>query len=565
MTLSGDGEEPVAGPDALGAETYLRLMAEAQLRVARETERWEQPLDRLPPAALSWAGNAAGTVAGTAALARQRVRPAAARLSQAAEPVLAQPRVAAAVQRLTPPAQAAGQAVGPYARRAGRIAARGRRRARGAAGQLVGRLLHDERHRPLTHDPLQRVGNTAEVLVATGALSERVAQAVVAEFETALLARGFGSLRLWHRREVLQQARHQAPAGPYAVFPVGRTVSLEKDGHRADMYVLVLALTPDVPGISTVTFLRTEPGPGPDDMDGLHGLVFGLQGQATDSQGGSYRLQAGGGGGSSDGPWVGTLQVVPPPSAGIAWLELTVAGGQAPIRVEMTAAGPAPDTELPRLSPAQRAERVIDAASAGLLAADEPGPEGLAAVADLVGALRAAGTLEPDSPALRRLAAVTRRTGPAPADDDQEKGATADWPERWSALTEGCDWTGRDGVGTAAAVLPALDGTRCLVSGLVSAADETELQVLAWGWDAGPGPWRDSWRRFQWWVRDDTGRWYRGDQGGGGYSDGQARFSLQLNRPLHPEATRLEIILSGVSGDVSASTAVGWVSAGSTP
>src|SRR6202035_1861612 len=71
------------------AETYLRLLAETELRRALACPRG--PAERIPPAAVRWAANAVGAVSGSADLAARSLGPAAARAGQGALRVLAPP------------------------------------------------------------------------------------------------------------------------------------------------------------------------------------------------------------------------------------------------------------------------------------------------------------------------------------------------------------------------------------------------------------------------------------------------------------------------------------------
>ena len=137
------------GDYAIRAETYLRLLAEAELRRALACPR--SPAERIPPAAVRWAANAVGAVSGTADLAARSLGPAAARAGQGALRFLAPP-ARQAEQALPAPVRRVGAAVvpqvrqaagvlAPRARRAGRAAARAGWQARIAADQLGDRVV----------------------------------------------------------------------------------------------------------------------------------------------------------------------------------------------------------------------------------------------------------------------------------------------------------------------------------------------------------------------------------------------------------------------------------------
>lgn len=154
----GDAELVGTGPagterqdDGARGETYLRLLAERELRVALACPR--SPVERIPPAAVLWAANAVGAVSGTADLAARSLRPAAERAGQAAGPWAASarrllapsarqaqralpPRVRRAGQAVAPQARQAAAALAPRVRRAGRAVAQAGWQARIAADRV---------------------------------------------------------------------------------------------------------------------------------------------------------------------------------------------------------------------------------------------------------------------------------------------------------------------------------------------------------------------------------------------------------------------------------------------
>ncbi|MGH3395836.1 MAG: hypothetical protein ACRDPO_14230, partial [Streptosporangiaceae bacterium] len=450
--------------------------------------------------------------------------------------------------------------------------------ARIAAGRVGGRVATrlaggPGEGDPTPHDSLERVHDISDVLVAARVLSEATARSVTQGFGRALVARGRLGPHYSPRWDMIREEAVLAPAGPILVAGIGARVDLAaEDGGRARMHVLALVLAPDDALVTTVSWL-TEASPGHDDDDDwddtLSGLVHKTKGQATDDRGGTYQLRMDSGGGSSDGPWEAQLVFTPRPPDGLDWIDLTLAPGQDPIRVDLTAAATAagPGT-APPAGPAQRAERIIDSASELLLdchAPDIAGDQEGADITGLVRALRAAGALAPDSPALARHVTLTRRLGLAVPGELARADAAgpADLPEAWLAMLEQGHRAGtadQSGAGTAVAVLPELDGARCVIAGLLTdaGAETTTMQVLGWGW-----PWprhmvQQEWQAFAWWARDDTGRWHRGQDGGYGSSGGMAEFQIELWPPVHPETTSLEVTLIGLSGRVSATVPVTW-------
>ena len=119
---------------------------------------------------------------------------------------------------------------------------------------------------------------------------------------------------------------------------------------------------------------------------------------------------------------------------------------------------------------------------------------------------------------------------------------------------------GRAAVAAGAVVLPELDGARFVVAGVRSHAAGVELDVLGWGLRVGPRPLEDSGvRLWSWSARDSQGRWHVADEGRFSGSDFYADMSLRLVPPLHPDATSLELILSGRSGQVTATMPLDWM------
>ena len=571
------------------AETYLRLLAETELRRALACPRG--PAEHISPAAVRWAANAVGAVSGTADLAARSLGPAAARAGQGALRFLAPPArqaeqaLPAPVRRagaaLVPQARQAAGVLAPRARRAGRAAARAGWQARVAADQLGDRVVSrltgagPDAAGPTPQDSLERVHSISDVLVAARVLSEATATSVTQNFGRALAARGRLDEYYSPRWDMIREEATVAPAGPIVAAGIGARVDLAaEDGARARMHVLALVLAPDDALVTTVSWLtEASPAPGHDDQDWetLSSLVHRTNGQATDNRGGTYRLRMESGGGGSDGPWEAQLAFSPLPPAGLDWLEIALTPDQDPIRVDLTAAAGSeeqPGTPRRRASPAERAERILDSVSERLLDRFDPefgAGERLAGIAGLVRALRAAGVLPPNSPALARLVALIRRLGQtvpgelavaAPA-------GPADLPEAWLASLEqgpGAGPAGPAAAATAVAVLPELDGARCVIAGLLTdtGSDSTTMHVLGWGWPWTGGMFEDLWQPFSWWARDDAGRWYRGSEGGYGNNGHMAEFQIELRPPVHPAAASLEVTLIGMSGQVTATIPLTW-------
>jgi hypothetical protein len=605
MTQPSGADGPGEGSQAQGAraETYLRLLAEAELRRALACPR--SPVERIPPAAVLWAASAVGTVTGAADAAARSVGPAATRAGQLTAPwaasamrFLAPParrveralparvrragraqvrqarRVAAS---LTPTARQAAATLAPPAARAGRALARAGWQARIAADGLGERLTRQGEHDKEAPLGLARLNAVGQVLVAAGVLGEPAARSVTDGFTRALVARGLVGAHALHWELDIDEAP-AAPAGPVLAAPVGAHIDLAADGYRARMYLLALVLGAGEAVVTTVSWLIERPPRSSDDQaepdwDGtLIDMVRNIKGQATDNRGGTYRLRADDGGGYEEGPWDARLELSPAPPAGLEWLDLTLPG-HGPIRVDLTGATVLEGgAARPAASPARRAERIIDSASERLLERYDPESEpdaNLDGIADLVGALSAAGALTPDSPAVARLVTLARRLErPVPAElADADAAGPAELPEAWlDMLARGVAGDGDGGpradhvfVATAVAMLPEVDGTRSVICGLINApgSETTTMMMAGWGW-----PWpgvtvHDLWQPFSCWARDDAGRWYRG--GEGGYAeDGLTYFEIELSPPVRTDVTSLKITLTGLDGQATATVPVTW-------
>ncbi len=245
------------------------------------------------------------------------------------------------------------------------------------------------------------------------------------------------------------------------------------------------------------------------DLDGSTGAAAGAGADA----------RTGGGPGARNGDWVGVL---PPPGA-------------------------------------RPGERLADSLAEDLLwsvlwtgSAERARPELDGTLPALIGA----GALTPESPALTRLAALAGRLGvPLPTGVTT---ADAPLPEAWEsvlAARDRCD--GRVGLAPAAAVLPETDGAVFAITGLCSAERSLVLRVSGWGWPDARTPSGRTARWFSWWARDNAGRWHVARRAVAPPS-GSGCTDLAFVSPLHPSATSLDVILTGPSGRVSATTAVDW-------
>jgi hypothetical protein len=606
----GQGQGPDSPLDHVRAETYLRLLAEAELRRVealprpdplaeigvpsplRGPVRLAMPLGQRAVTALQpLAENATRTVQPLADAAAQTMRPLVENAAQNLRPLAdsaartLQPLADAASQTLQPlTSQLAGKAL-PAAEQAARTLhplawqAAGRlqelrfsgtrqlRRWRFRATTPLARVTGHQPSRPEERSPedgVRRLWIVAHALAWVGALDNGTADSVVAGLETALVARSrILPHRLWvrRRRGMLQQHPGHPPAGTYLAAPVGILLPTAPESGLGDAYLVSIVIAPDR-AILTVAgrvtelddrLLHRDPSP-----------VFGLIGRpaAVDDRGNHYQLHDYSSW-SNEREWGGMVKIHPAPPAGTQWLELAMSPGSAPIRVDLADVD---DDKASSPEPAgSPAERLIDFAAIRLLDAgtgtddERPPAHDLSQVADIVTALDAVGALAPARDAVGRLVTLAGRLGvdvPPPLSD---AGPPRALPAAWVSVLENSRCLdGPRGVAPVAAVLPELDGTRFVLAGLLSNAAGAKLDVLAWGNHRMAGvPWRgrDTW---SWSARDDQGRWHILTAGSFSASDMHAQLQLNLKPPLHPEATSLEVHVAGRSGDVAATVPLDW-------
>ena len=417
-----------------------------------------------------------------------------------------------------------------------------------------------------------RTAALAGALAAVGAIPETAAVSVLGGLGSALVQRGLLSASELDVGPVATGPSRQL--GTVRAFPAGVAVEREIDGFGFPLRFRVGALVTD--GQSARITWRaayTDPqlaGPdawrqGPDPWVVLRDVTT-ADDLGGSYQGGSYTYFGGAGvrreyGYFSWEGWAG-LGAAPPDEA--RWLELTFPG-RAPVRIGMDRAHE-PAITAAALDPAGAAGRFVDAGSVTLLADDLAGRAGKRPLSTLVIAadLLAAGVLQPGDPALARLTAVARRMdlglpGPLAAIPP------APLPAEWAGLADRIgSQKGASGVVFAAAVLPEVDGVRCVITELASRPDITTLRVFAPAWpliEHGAGlvhgmPQHDD--RFHWDVRDDLGRRYATSAYTGGGSINGAEFPLRLHPPVSAQARELEITLSGRTAQGSVRVPLDW-------
>ena len=202
------------------------------------------------------------------------------------------------------------------------------------------------------------------------------------------------------------------------------------------------------------------------------------------------------------------------------------------------------------------------------LAARPPAPPVINLAAGLgatIAALEAAEVLPPLSPVPAQLATLcaSLRIGghgitavPAP-----------DLPEPWlSMLThyhrrKPDAAPAGDAFAAVAAALPELDGIRLVLLGLHNYDGSTWMNALALGWPPDlrqPPLGLDTAFPLSVWVRDDAGRWHAARPAGWYDEGGEAALTLRLTPPLTRSSAWIEVLATGQSAEVRATLPLYW-------
>jgi hypothetical protein len=542
------------------AETYLRLMAEAELRRALAYPRFEP----LPP---------------------PRLRPAARSAVRLSRPVLAPllPPVSAAARR-------SASLLGPWWPAARGAASAARQTPLGRAAEpVLWRALRVRRAvRPLLPGPgraaphpaeeaLDRVGQVAGTLVSAGVISDAGAGEVLQDLTDALALRGkLSTSRMywpaggapWGPRFPWPAAgpARPLPAGPVRAVPIGAALPLGPEAGQATACLLALAMGP---GRAIITITARGPGPHPRRPGPPAQPALPFSGiTATDERG--IRYSADDAARPAHGRWAVTLDLLPVPPPAARWLDITGPGSSHPVRVELgrsrdpavaPPAGPAGSSAgLPRRR--CPADQILDSLAESWLAEAAHGQSvrqtRLASLTGVVTALQAVAGLAPGSPALSRLAMLARELGiefpaalrplvrpvtlPGPWLSVLDHRGVADGPDQAAAVT---------------AVLPEVDGARFALAGLDSAAGSATLHAVGWGGQPRPVPGLGQ-QRYSWWARDDQGRWHVARIRGGN-RDGVVDLLAEFGPALHPGARSLELIVRGPASQARVTLPLRWL------
>jgi hypothetical protein len=543
-----------------GAETFLRLMAEAELR-----DETTPPRDSalLPP-------DVPGSGREVAALLRQSAVAAMLR----ALPVRQREAITLQYHAGLSEAETAATM---------RIS-RGAVKAHTARGISVLRAARETRY--------TGVSRVAQVLTGVGALDEEIADQILDDFQLALASRqaGSGGQRMEglvrsvsaRRRPAWMPAALTHPpgwAGPQAapgrVVPLGRRLAVRGADVAVELYLLSYARTACGPQFSVFARARGQSGRWEPARPHLF-VPF----TATDDRGTTYQA---GIRDISSGPMGWTLMLRPDPPHEPQWLDLTTTPGAPAVRIDL--GPPAPGTRLPgaadvtvRKAALSPGEHLLHTMAARLLAAAAPvspdrlpltplTPGSLTRLADGLGdaiaALQACGALSSLSPVPGQLAALCAGLN---VDGHGITAAPArDLPEPWLSLlthhrrrktrTTPAD----DGCAAAAVVLPDLDGITLAILGLHNYQDSTVLHMHASGpkSDAIYGP--DDLYAWPVLLVCGSGRRWHATRiiGRSGMDDGVA-LRVEVVPPLSRATAWIEVLAAGQSAEVRAILPLRW-------
>jgi DNA-binding CsgD family transcriptional regulator len=296
-----------------------------------------------------------------------------------------------------------------------------------------------------------------------------------------------------------------SPAAPGRVIPLGQVIPVRGDDVSGEMHLLSYAQTALGARLTVITRARGEFVPPGIEHNGMYRpfAVFPVHlFTAQDDQGTSYRMGFRGRRGQRPDELAGEVTLDPGPPPGTRWLELiTVPGGPAAhigltpgntqadgAGVTARQAGTSPGEHLLH----QMAIRLLLLALAFpheiRLHPAVPAPEPFSCVADGLGdaiaALQACGTVSPLSLVPGQLAALCETLNVG------GHGITArparQLPEPWLSMLahyrrrQPEQALGHDGCAAAAVALPELDGIRLAILGLHNADGSTVLYGHAW-------------------------------------------------------------------------------------
>ena len=381
-------------------------------------------------------------------------------------------------------------------------------------------------------------------------------------------------------RLVLAEPANPEPSvasGADRFAPVGLTVPFYDEGISGDMYLMSFVQTSAGARFITVWGINSTPAelgsgalfPSLIPLDLL---------TVTDDRGTRYELDFRPGSGLEHASEIGLR---PAPPGDVRWLDVAaplsppVRLDLDPKTADDPAAGDQPQAGQAELSPGEHlllmlADRLLTVVPECLhrwRPPAAPGPEQAmaAGLGDIVAALEAAGALSPLSPVPAWLAALCACLGlgehriaapPAP-----------DLPEHWLSLLAHYERRKpdtapvRDGYAGAAADLAELDGIGLAVLGLHNTEGNSSLHLLARGRTPESLPGKLGLRRdfpFSVWIRDSGGRWHVAQPAGWHRPGCESPLRLRLVPPLPRSTAWIEVLATGQSGEVRARLPLRW-------
>ena len=393
------------------------------------------------------------------------------------------------------------------------------------------------------------LSTAAHALVAVGALTAGVAQAIADDYGLALAYRGGEPAHVRHVR-ARRAAQHATPApalGPLRAVPCHRLI----EQPWGQLFLSYVVLSDEVTVLHAT--MRPASGPSGQRTAGAHrgrlvrgGRVGGLgprgpggrvvgqglprQLAVTDDRGTTSTASFSGGG--SDDEWRGRFEASPPLAPGTAWIEVLgerIGLPSAPSAGVQVRVEPLPDADL--------AHRYLWARLASLAEFHSPD-----AMETSIQALVAAGALKADDPVTGEVRAVARGLF---GGSGTASGTNAVLPEPWrSMLARRGRAGGPQGLAVAGATTPPLGGFMVALLAVRSTDErfyadvETVPGLPHWHWPSGvvDRP------LLAWWAADDRGHQYLGGQEEWHFSEERSGGQIEFWPALDPAARVLDIM-----------------------
>jgi hypothetical protein len=416
------------------------------------------------------------------------------------------------------------------------------------------------------------LGAAGHALVAVGALTAGVAQAIVDDYGLALAYRDAEPAHFHHVRA--RRAAHRATPGraqgPLRAVPCHRLI--EQPWGQLLLGYVVLS---DEATVLQVTMRPAAPPPGQRQARAYRGRRPGGGRVSGQVPGGAGRHVVGPGlpsrlsvtddrgttstasfsGGGSDEEWRGQFEVRPPLAPDTAWVEVlgeriglpSAPSAGVPVRME-----PLEDAVL-----ARRYLWVKLASVAGFGSSD--------AMETSIEALLAAGALGADDPAIGGVRAVAggllRGPGTTPGTSGTTPGTSVALPGPWrSVLARRGRSGGPAGLVVAGATTPPLDGFTLAILALHSTGEQFYIDV-----EAVPGLPYSHWPSgmvdtplLAWWAADDRGHHYLGQQGEWRFSEDHSGGQIEFWPALDPAATVLDIMPTTMTARAVIRVSLDW-------